>query len=235
MSVVTSAGTTGASIIHDRRTAGTIIDDQIIELKAFNELRMDSDLWNQSHIDITSFNNIVLLSGEAQNDSLRNRATELVKRIPKVRMVHNEIAIVAPSSALSRSGDAWITGKVKTSLIANKDIDPTRIKVVTERGIVYLMGLVTPGEAKISTDIVRRVGGVQRVIKLFEYVQSDVEKSDIKESESDVNVDEDKSVSSIDTESEMKEMAPDRNSREEEQAEKKQTMVDTNKDRERGE
>jgi len=174
--VVAGAGTGGASIIHDRRTAGTLVDDEIIELKALGELHADKDLWNQSHINVTSFNNITLLSGETPDDFLRNRATEIIKRIPKVKTVHNEIAVVAPSSALSRSGDTWITGKIKTSLLADERIDATRIKVVTERGIVYLMGLVTMQEANIATDIVRRVGGVQRVIRLFEYIEPDVDK-----------------------------------------------------------
>nr|VFK18470.1 MAG: Osmotically-inducible protein OsmY, contains BON domain [Candidatus Kentron sp. LFY] len=172
---VVGASTSGAAIIHDRRSTGTLIDDQIIEFKALNNLRLDKALWSQSHINVTCFNNVVLLSGESPSDFLRNRAAEIVKQVPKVKTVHNEIAVVAPSSALSRSGDTWITGKVKTSLIANENIDATRIKVVTERGIVYLMGLVTEQEANISTDIVRRIGGVQRVIRLFEYIEADVD------------------------------------------------------------
>nr|VFK10724.1 MAG: Osmotically-inducible protein OsmY, contains BON domain [Candidatus Kentron sp. LPFa] len=172
------AGTSGVAVIHDRRTPGTLIDDQIIEVKAVSRLHADEDLSEQSHIDVTCFNSIVLLSGEAPSDSLRNRAEEIVKAIPKVKAVHNEIAVVAPSSALSRSGDTWITGKVKTNLIANEDVDATRIKVVTERGIVYLMGLVTPEEANIATEIVRRVGGVQRVIRLFEYIQPNTDQNE---------------------------------------------------------
>nr|VFK37685.1 MAG: Osmotically-inducible protein OsmY, contains BON domain [Candidatus Kentron sp. TC]VFK40857.1 MAG: Osmotically-inducible protein OsmY, contains BON domain [Candidatus Kentron sp. TC]VFK53698.1 MAG: Osmotically-inducible protein OsmY, contains BON domain [Candidatus Kentron sp. TC] len=173
-----SVGTSGVAVIHDRRTTGTLVDDQIIEIKALKELYADKDLREQSHIDVTCFNNIALLSGETPSDSLRKRAEEIMKRIPKVKAVYNELAIVAPSSALSRSGDAWITGKVKTNLIANEDVDATRIKVVTERGIVYLMGLVTREEADISTEIVRRVGGVQRVIRLFEYIQPNIDENE---------------------------------------------------------
>ena len=175
MVAVVGAGTGGAAIIHDRRTTGTFVDDQITEFKAKSELGTDQELWEQSHINVTSFNGVMLLSGEAPNELLRERATELVKRIPKVKIVHNEIAVIAPSSALSRSSDAWITGKVKTSLIGSGDIDAIRIKVVTERGIVYLMGIVTRQESEIATDIVRRVGGVQRVIRLFEYIQPDAD------------------------------------------------------------
>nr|VFK58337.1 MAG: Osmotically-inducible protein OsmY, contains BON domain [Candidatus Kentron sp. TUN]VFK65692.1 MAG: Osmotically-inducible protein OsmY, contains BON domain [Candidatus Kentron sp. TUN]VFK67217.1 MAG: Osmotically-inducible protein OsmY, contains BON domain [Candidatus Kentron sp. TUN] len=172
---IVGASAGGAAIIHDRRSTGALVDDQIIEVKARNSLRTDENLWSQSHINVTCFNNITLLSGETPNDFLRDRAAEIVKQVPVVKKVHNEIAVVAPSSALSRSSDTWITGKVKTSLIAKGEIDATRIKVVTERGIVYLMGLVTRQEADIATDIVRRVGGVQRVIKLFEYIQPSVD------------------------------------------------------------
>nr|VFJ43118.1 MAG: Osmotically-inducible protein OsmY, contains BON domain [Candidatus Kentron sp. DK]VFJ56169.1 MAG: Osmotically-inducible protein OsmY, contains BON domain [Candidatus Kentron sp. DK] len=161
---------TGATMAHDRRTAGTFVDDQVIEVKALNKLQIDADLWKQSHISPTSFNNIVLLSGEVPNDFLRERAAGLVKQIPEIRHLHNELAVAAPSSAVSRASDSWVTGKVKTNLIADKRIDAMRVKVVTERGVVYLMGLVTRQEADLITDVVRQVGGVQRVVRLFEYI-----------------------------------------------------------------
>ncbi|MBT8420909.1 MAG: BON domain-containing protein [Gammaproteobacteria bacterium] len=161
---------TGATMVHDRRTAGTFVDDQVIELKALNNLRTDEDLWRQSHISPISFNNIVLLAGEVPNDFLRERAEGLIKQISDIRHIYNELAVSAPSSALSRTSDSWVTGKVKASLATDKSIDATRIKVVTARGIVYLMGLVTRQEADLATEVARRVGGVQRVIKLFEYI-----------------------------------------------------------------
>nr|VFJ89179.1 MAG: Osmotically-inducible protein OsmY, contains BON domain [Candidatus Kentron sp. H]VFJ91220.1 MAG: Osmotically-inducible protein OsmY, contains BON domain [Candidatus Kentron sp. H]VFJ97724.1 MAG: Osmotically-inducible protein OsmY, contains BON domain [Candidatus Kentron sp. H] len=161
---------TGAAVAHDRRTAGTFVDDQIIELKAINHLRTDKDLWEQSHISPTSFNNIVLLSGEIPNEFLRERAAGLIRQIPEIREIHNELAVAAPSSTLARTSDSVVTGKVKAKLITDERIDAMRIKVVTERGIVYLMGLVTRQEADLVTEIVRRVGGVQRVIRLFEYI-----------------------------------------------------------------
>jgi len=167
--VAAGAGT-AAVIAHDRRTTGTFIDDQSIEMKFFNAYRADQELSGQSHISATSFNNIVLLTGEVPSETLRERATRLAQGIEKVREVHNETTLAAPSSALSRSGDAWITSKVKTALL-NKDASmATRTKVVTERGTVFLMGILTREEAETVTQIARRVGGVQRVVKIFEYV-----------------------------------------------------------------
>ena len=159
---------TGAVAATDRRTTGTFIDDEIIELKVMDRLRNEPDLWDESHVNATSFNNIVLLSGETPSEASKTRIGQLTATIPKVRQVHNEIAIAAPSSVLARSSDTWITGKVKTKLLTEMALDGTRVKVVTEKGVVYLMGLVTTEEADRATDFARRTGGVQRVVRLFE-------------------------------------------------------------------
>lgn len=161
---------TGAVATNDRRTTGTLIDDEIIEIKVFDELRKDADLWEQVHVNATSFNNVVLLTGEAPSEALRTRIGELTAAIQKVRTVHNEIAIAAPSSILARSSDSWITSKVKTRLIGEMKLDGTRVKVVTEKGVVYLMGLVSAAEAEQATELTRRVGGVERVVRLFEII-----------------------------------------------------------------
>ena len=171
--VVGGAAATTATVVHDRRTAGTIIEDQAIELKAARAIRRDKELASQSHINVTSYNMVVLLSGETPTEALRQRAVEIVRRIPKVRRVYNELAVAGPSSLTSRSNDALITAKVKLALFHIKGLegfDPTRVKVVTERGNVYLMGLLTHREAESVAEAARRVSGVQRVIKLFEYI-----------------------------------------------------------------
>ncbi len=159
---------TGAVAATDRRTTGTFIDDEIIELKVIDRLRKEPDLWDQSHVNATSFNNIVLLSGETISDAAKSQIGQLTATITKVRRVHNELAIAAPSSVLARSSDTWITGKVKTKLLTEMALDGTRVKVVTEKGVVYLMGLVTSEEAERATEFARRTGGVQRVVRLFE-------------------------------------------------------------------
>ena len=165
-----ASAVTGAAVANDRRTAGTILDDQIIEFKVLDVVRLDDELWQQTHVNATSVNNIVLLTGEAPTDELRSRVEALVQQIPKVKRVHNEMVIAAPSSMLSRSSDSWITSKVKMKLISASVEEASRIKVVTENGSVYLMGLVTQREAENATELSRGVSGVQRVVKVFEYL-----------------------------------------------------------------
>ena len=159
---------TGAVAATDRRTTGTFIDDEIIELKVIDRLRQSQELWDQSHVNATSFNNIVLLTGETISEDAKGQIGQLAATITKVRRVHNEMVIAAPSSVLARSSDTWITGKVKTKLLTEMALDGTRVKVVTEKGVVYLMGLVTSEEAERATEYARRTGGVQRVVRLFE-------------------------------------------------------------------
>lgn len=172
VAAVGAGAVTGAAVAHDRRTTGTFVDDNLIELKAMGALQTDKELWNYSHLNVTSYNNIVLLTGESPSEALRQRAAQTVANLQKVRKVHNEVVVAAPSSMVSRSGDTVITGKVKTALINKDDVDATRIKVVTENGVVYLMGLVTQAEADTATEVTRRVGGVQRVVRIFEYIDA---------------------------------------------------------------
>lgn len=172
VAAVGAGAVTGAAVAHDRRTTGTFVDDNLIELKAVGALQTDKELWNYSHLNVTSYNNIVLLTGESPSEALRQRAAQTVANLQKVRKVHNEVVVAAPSSMVSRSGDTVTTGKVKTALINNDDVDATRIKVVTENGVVYLMGLVTQAEADTATEVARRVGGVQRVVRIFEYIDA---------------------------------------------------------------
>lgn len=170
LGVGAGAAATGAAVAYDRRSTGTMVDDELIEFKVIDAIRQDQELWNQIHLNATSYNNVVLLTGEAPTEKLRGRTGTLVGNISKVRTVHNEMAIASPSSMLSRSSDTWITGKVKTSMLTS-DKKSAWIKVITENGSVYLMGLVTRAEANAATEIVRKVSGVQRVVKVFEYIE----------------------------------------------------------------
>jgi len=122
---------------------------QLIELRWLHEYYSDAELKKQTHISATSFNGVVLLTGEAPTEALRARAEAIARRLPKVRRVHNEIRIAAPSSLAQRSSDALITAKVKTALfkVKLKGFDPTRVNVTTSNGTVYLQGLVTRAEA----------------------------------------------------------------------------------------
>jgi len=161
-----------ASVVHDRRTTGTIVEDTSIELRIKNGLGKDEKISDQAHINVTSYNGIVLLSGEAPSQSLRTRAGEIARSDKQARRIHNEIQIAAPSSMMTRSSDSWITTKVKSSLVGLdiKGFDPTRVKVVSENGTVFLMGMVYHKEADAIVAQTQQVSGVQRIVKLFEYL-----------------------------------------------------------------
>lgn len=159
----------GAAVAADKRTTGTIIEDQAIELKASELIYADDELHDNTHINVTSYNTIVLVTGEAPTDQMRQRVIEIVRNIEKVSSVHNEITIAAPSSFMSRSSDSVITSKVKAQLATSRTASAMATKVVTEKGVVYLMGLVTRQQGERATEIARTTGGVQRVVRLFQY------------------------------------------------------------------
>jgi len=164
-----AAGTT-ATVAHDRRTTGTFIEDQAIELKAVKSFFLDKEINDSSHINVTSINTVVLITGETPGEDIRNRVVNIVRDIPKVTHVYDELTIAAPSSWTSRGSDSLITSKVKIRLLTLDDFDATRVKVVTEKGVVYLMGLLTRSESDIATAEAQQLGGVQKIVKLFQYI-----------------------------------------------------------------
>ena len=166
--IITGAAT-GVSLVHDRRTTGAVIDDQGVEFKAALAIFNNKDIYEQSHINVTSYNGIILITGETLTEQLKQQVYDLVRVIPKVRTIHNELIIAAPSSLPSRSSDAWITSKVKAKITSDRQIDPFYIKVVTEHGVVYLMGIVNQSESDRAVSIASNSAGVQRVVKIFEY------------------------------------------------------------------
>jgi osmotically-inducible protein OsmY len=171
--VVGGATAAGVNIAHDRRTTGTYIDDEGIELKAGAAIRKEKELSSQIHINIISINGVVLLVGQAPTEALRQQAGSITQGIEKVRLVHNEMTVAAPNSMMTRSSDSYITTKVKASLFGIKgqdDLDPSRVKVVTENGTVFLMGLLYHAEADAVAVKASQVDCVQTVVKLFEYM-----------------------------------------------------------------
>ena len=161
----------GVSVVHDRRTAGTVIDDQGIEFQVLKVLYGIEEVRVNTHINATSYNRVLLITGEAPTEALRERIINRLRQIPNIKKIQNQIIIAAPSALVSRSSDSLITSNVKISLLklnAIQGFDPTRVKVVTENGIVYLLGLLKPNEVQPVIDLVSRVSGVQRVVKLFE-------------------------------------------------------------------
>ncbi len=166
--LIAGGAATGAAVTNDRRTTGTVIEDQAIESKAHDFFKADGALAEQAHINVTSYNQIVLLTGEAPSEELRKRVVEYVSRIAKVRNVHNEITIGSPTPASNRARDTLLTTKVKAKLVSIKDISALDVKVVTEASVVYLMGLVDNSTGDAIAQAVATVRGIAKVVKLFE-------------------------------------------------------------------
>lgn len=162
---------TGVSIATDHRTAGIVLEDQSIELKAIGIIQSDKALSKDSHIVIISYNNIVLLVGQAPNESVKKEIAGRIKKIEKVRSIVNEINIGKAITLSNRSYDSWMTTKVKSVLLGAKGVGSSHIKVITEDSVVFLMGIVTPEQAKSAASTVQQVKGVRRVVKVFEYVK----------------------------------------------------------------
>ena len=153
------------------RTFGSKIDDSLIETKVgVNVAKANPDLDTQSHIVVTSFNGVVLLAGQTPRADLKAQAEQAAAAVQRVKTVHNELQVMQPSSLLARNNDAWLTTKIKTQMLTDASIPGSRIKVVTENGIVYLLGLLTKKEAAQATNLVQGVSGVQKIVKLFEYI-----------------------------------------------------------------
>ena len=152
----------------DRRTLGAQTEDKSIALKG--ESRIPSIVGDIGHVNVTSFNRRVLLTGEVRDEAMKNAVEREVRNIEGVESVANELIIAGPASYTSRSNDALITGKVKASLVDMKTISAASFKVVTENGTVFLMGRVTQREGTVASDVARGVSGVQKVVKLFDYI-----------------------------------------------------------------
>ena len=165
--VVVGGAATGASVVTDRRTAGVYLGDQEIELRAMNRLE---EAFPKNSISSTSYNRQVLLTGQVPDAATKTRATEIVQGIPDVRGVFNELAVSGPTSLASDANDVSLTTQVKTRLLRDERVPGLKLKVVTEAGVVYLMGLTTRTEAAAAADIASTTSGVTRVVTLFEYL-----------------------------------------------------------------
>jgi len=162
-----------AEPIHDEpaeRTLAQQIEDESIETKAVVNIHAANEAFHDSNLAIVSYNGYVLIAGQVTTEKLKKTATDVVRKIDGVRRIYNELEIAAPSSAMTRSSDTWITAKVKTWLLGRSDTEGTRVKVLTEDGVVYLMGLVSREEAERIAAVAADISGVQRVVKLFELV-----------------------------------------------------------------
>lgn len=158
----------GVAIGNDRRPAEVVLGDERVEITALN--RLGQIMSEKAHINVTSYNYNVLLTGEVPDATAKAAAEKTVLQIERVKGVVNELQVGAPSSLQSRGNDTFITGRVKAAFIGPQKFSPLIVKVVTEAGVVYLMGLVTRKEAEDATEIARTVGGVQKVVRVFEYI-----------------------------------------------------------------
>ena len=152
----------------DRRTTGTQVEDESIEIKVASAVR--KEMGDRIHLNVTSYNRQVLLSGEVRTAADKERAEKIAQSQENVKSVVNDLAIMDISSVTQRSKDIVLTGRIKAAFVDAKDLQVNAIKVVTERGIVYLMGRVTPREAKRATDIARSMSGVTKVVRVFEEI-----------------------------------------------------------------
>ena len=167
--VLVGGAATGAAVSVDRRTAGTVVGDQEIELRAFNRLRENFPKDSMS-VSATSFNRQLLLTGQVPDEATRTKVEAVVRPIPDVRTVVNETAVSGATSFTSKGNDAGLTALIKARMLQDRRVPSIHVKVVTEASVVYLMGLLTHAEADAAAEVASLTSGVTKVVKLFEYI-----------------------------------------------------------------
>lgn len=168
--IIAGGGVAAVTSLEDRRSTGTQLDDGAIESRAGS--RISERLGEKAHVNVTAFNRAVLLTGEVWDEATRAEVEKIVAAVPNIRSVTNEIQVAGLSSATSRANDTALTAKVKGRFVNVKGLNPLHVKVVTEAGVVYLLGLLTETEAETATELARTTGGVRKVVKVFEYCKS---------------------------------------------------------------
>ena len=169
--VIGGGAVVGTLMATDRRTTGTQVEDEGIEMRTASRIR--ETLGDRVHVNVTSYNRQVLLTGEVPTAADSQKVEQIVLAVDNVRSVVNDLGVMANTSLSQRSKDTFITGKVRASLVDAKDLTANAFKVVTERGVVYLMGRVTQREAKRSAEIARGVDGVHKVVRVFEVISEE--------------------------------------------------------------
>ena len=153
------------------RTAGAMLEDQSIETKVKVNMRSQEPAFRQSSFDVISHNGVVLLVGQVESKTLKNRATKIAsKASSKVRRIHSELEVAGRTSLISRTNDTWIATKVRTLLYTNDDVPSDQVRVIAENGAVYLMGLISQAEGDNAANLARNISGVTKVVKVFEYI-----------------------------------------------------------------
>ncbi len=170
--VVLGGAMMGGLVAVDRRTAGTQLEDEGIEVRANTRVR--DTLTDRGHVNITSYNRQVLLTGEVPTEQTKQLVEQVVSQVANVRVIVNELAVMGNTTLSQRTSDTLTTGRVKAAMVDEKDLYASAFKVVTERGTTYLMGRVTQREAELATEVVRGTSGVQKVVRVMEII-TDVE------------------------------------------------------------
>jgi osmotically-inducible protein OsmY len=164
---------TEQSLLHERRTRAAILIDKRIETEAYAELNDDDEILNQCHFTVTAYNGDVLVTGETPNEDFRKKIISTIQVIPDVKLIHNNLIIADPIDASSRANDILITDTIRIALNQIRtipDFDPSMVKVITENGTVYLMGLVHRDEGSVVINVTRLQPGVNQIITVFEYI-----------------------------------------------------------------
>ena len=161
----------GGMVATDRRTTGTLVEDEGIELRSASRIR--ESLGERGHVNVTSYNRQVLLTGEVGSPQDKQLVEQIVSGVDNVRHIVNELAVMGNSTLTHRSSDSLVTGRVKAALVDAKELSANSFKVTTERGVTYLMGRVTPREAKLATDVISSTPGVQKVVRILESISEE--------------------------------------------------------------
>jgi osmotically-inducible protein OsmY len=174
-----NVATTSAQLVYNRHSIEKNLYDQYLTMQAYQTLYVDRHNFNNTNIVITTYNGEMLLIGQAPSLSQKQQAEVMVKRNSNIKKIYNLVEIRSPSSYLIRMSDSWITTKIKSKLIASSDVDATKVKVVTENGVVYLLGTLESDQANAAVKIARQTGGVRQVVKIFSYVKISKRQSDV--------------------------------------------------------
>ncbi len=155
---------------YGKRTTGAYVDDQLIETKAKVNLKKVDERFDKAQVKVDSYNGVVLLTGNVRDADMRDIATTTIQKIRKVRRAHNDLEVSPPHSFGAKIGDAWLGTKVRTRFLFNNTIDSGRVKVITENGVIFLMGLVTHAEADNIVAVTQKAYGLQKIVRVFEYI-----------------------------------------------------------------
>lgn len=160
----------GAQAVYNRHSIQKSVNDNYNTFRANQALNEESKTFKNTNITVATYNDEMLLTGQVPYAWQRERAEQIIKKVTDVGKLHNVIAISSPSSSLTRMSDAWITAKVKSKMLASDDVDASQVKVITENGTVYLMGIIQPDEADAAVELASDTDGVRSVVKIFRYI-----------------------------------------------------------------